>query len=511
MPVKWKSLQNLKLNQPGIIDEIKSYLKTGDVPKRIEGNYMKTWRWKRLYDIFTYNPEDDHVYLVIENEEDLKGYNKEFGLLYDVDLPKNLRLVESEDEKQKIMNSYYPNVIANGFRSSKTFYDKLSEHFIGISRNDVANFVKNQEVKQMTLPTTIRVLQPIVVEKPMIHHEMDLIDMSAFSKMNNGITFVLNVIDVHSKWLWSRPLKNKSAESVAYELQNIYLNEGGPKILSSDRGPEFVNEKMRELCSRFNIEQRLATEYHPEANGQIERLNKTLKESIYSYLAQYNTKNYVSQLQFLVYNYNTSKHSTTKYTPFQLHRHRDVQFKMLHQMAFENIKKTGDKMIQQSLKKQELDEYPIEVGDHVRLSSLASKDVRRKGVLNKRRAIRNWSQTVYEVIETREDNGIEKYKIDIHDYEDRWFFRHELQYVDMEKLEKTKTYKEKQDLNFKQVYDPEKHIKELSSRSEIQEKLNEPQSILEKETEKDEEKEEQLRRGNRKRNKVMNEFFVNDY
>ena len=63
------------------------------------------------------------------------------------------------------------------------------------------------------------------------------------------------MIDVHSKFLWSRPLKNKSAESVAYELQSIYLIEGAPKILQSDNGPEFKNEKMTELCARFAIEQ----------------------------------------------------------------------------------------------------------------------------------------------------------------------------------------------------------------------------------------------------------------
>ena len=45
------------------------------------------------------------------------------------------------------------------------------------------------------------------------------------------------------------------------ELQTIYLIEGGPKILSSDNGPEFINEKMKELCIRFNIEQRKTREF----------------------------------------------------------------------------------------------------------------------------------------------------------------------------------------------------------------------------------------------------------
>ena len=67
----WKSIQNLKWNQDNLINEIKRYLKEGKLPSRIESTYIKTWRWKRLYDNFTYNSDDDHIYLVIENEADL--------------------------------------------------------------------------------------------------------------------------------------------------------------------------------------------------------------------------------------------------------------------------------------------------------------------------------------------------------------------------------------------------------------------------------------------------------
>ena len=79
----------------------------------------------------------------------------------------------------------------------------------------------------------------------------------------------------------------------------------------------------------------------------------------------------------------------------------------------------------------------------------------------------------------------------------------------MEKLQKTRTYKDREDLNFKQVYDPEKHIKELTNKKEIQNILNEDQDILNEEEEKEEKKQEQLRKSDRQRRKTVNEFFVN--
>lgn len=44
--------------------------------------------------------------------------------------------------------------------------------------------------------------------------DVDLMDMSKYSKENDGIAFVLIVIDIFSKFLWMQPLKDKKGESV---------------------------------------------------------------------------------------------------------------------------------------------------------------------------------------------------------------------------------------------------------------------------------------------------------
>ena len=43
MPFEWKSIQNIKWNQDGLIDEIIQYLKDGKLPQRIENKYIKKW------------------------------------------------------------------------------------------------------------------------------------------------------------------------------------------------------------------------------------------------------------------------------------------------------------------------------------------------------------------------------------------------------------------------------------------------------------------------------------
>lgn len=51
--------------------------------------------------------------------------------------------------------------------------------------------------------------------------DADLVDMSSLSKFNNGIKFLLVVIDIFSRYLWVQPLKNKKAKEVIEGLELI--------------------------------------------------------------------------------------------------------------------------------------------------------------------------------------------------------------------------------------------------------------------------------------------------
>ena len=50
----------------------------------------------------------------------------------------------------------------------------------------------------------------------------DLIDMQTFSKDNNGIKYLLTVIDIFSKFVWIVPLKRKTDQEVAHAFSKIF-------------------------------------------------------------------------------------------------------------------------------------------------------------------------------------------------------------------------------------------------------------------------------------------------
>ena len=81
----------------------------------------------------------------------------------------------------------------------------------------------------------------------------DLIDMQAFSKVNDGINYLLTVIDIFSKFVWIVPLKRKTGQEVANAFSRI-LKERRPSKIWVDKGREFYNKDVKKLVELYSAE-----------------------------------------------------------------------------------------------------------------------------------------------------------------------------------------------------------------------------------------------------------------
>ena len=135
----------------------------------------------------------------------------------------------------------------------------------------------------------------------------DLADMTALNKDNEGINFLLLVIDIFSKYGWIVPLKNKKGETVANALKTIF-KERKPEKLWTDKGREFYNKDVKDLVELYSTE-------NEEKSSIVERWIRTIKEKMWKYFTDNNTYNYMDVLPELVEDYNNTVHSSTKLTP----------------------------------------------------------------------------------------------------------------------------------------------------------------------------------------------------
>ena len=114
-------------------------------------------------------------------------------------------------------------------------------------------------------------------------HQADLLYLPHDKVYQNTYKYVLNVIDVASRFKVSRPLKTKKASEVADMFADIY-KKGPlryPKELHVDNGTEFKADVLK-LMKEHDVKViSVTTKYHHNFTAFVERFNKTLGERLF--------------------------------------------------------------------------------------------------------------------------------------------------------------------------------------------------------------------------------------
>ncbi|XP_055947014.1 probable serine/threonine-protein kinase MARK-C [Argiope bruennichi] len=77
------------------------------------------------------------------------------------------------------------------------------------------------------------------------------------------------------------PLRQITAEVVAQAFYECWITRFGvPSLVVTDRGTQFTSELFKKLAIICGVKLRHTTSYHPQSNGKIERLHRTLKAAI---------------------------------------------------------------------------------------------------------------------------------------------------------------------------------------------------------------------------------------
>ena len=67
---------------------------------------------------------------------------------------------------------------------------------------------------------------------------------------------------------------------------NVWKLHSLPRKVISDRGPQFIALFMKELYRLLGIEAASSTAYHPQTDGQTERVNQELEQYIHIFVGE---------------------------------------------------------------------------------------------------------------------------------------------------------------------------------------------------------------------------------
>lgn len=79
------------------------------------------------------------------------------------------------------------------------------------------------------------------------------------------------------------PLRKISAKVVLKELLKFFSVFGLPKIIQTDRGPNFMSRVFTRVLKQLSIQHNVSGAYHPESQGSLERYHQTLKGMLRAY------------------------------------------------------------------------------------------------------------------------------------------------------------------------------------------------------------------------------------
>jgi len=91
----------------------------------------------------------------------------------------------------------------------------------------------------------------------------------------------LVIIDYYTRWLEAFPLETHDAHSVTFKLiTEIISRYGAICIIHTDQETNFESKLIAELCKLYDIKKTRTTPDHPQSDGLVERLNRTLIDTI---------------------------------------------------------------------------------------------------------------------------------------------------------------------------------------------------------------------------------------
>ncbi|KAL2943047.1 Transposon Tf2-9 polyprotein [Bienertia sinuspersici] len=187
-------------------------------------------------------------------------------------------------------------------------------------RDDIEAYVKTclvcqQDKIEQQVPSGL--LQPLPIpERPWESVSMDFI--SALPK-SEGCGSIMVVVDPFSKYRTFIPApKDCTAEQAAkLFFKNVVKYWGLPRSIISDRDPRFTAKFLTELFKLLGSGLHFSTSFHPQTDGQTERVNALLELYLRHFVSA-NQRDWAKLIDVAQFSFNLQRSESTQQSPFEI-------------------------------------------------------------------------------------------------------------------------------------------------------------------------------------------------
>src|SRR6202161_2438301 len=256
-----------------------------------------------------------HDQATAEVKEAMEDYKLEDGIVYRKD---KIYVPANEEVKQRILELYHDSTVAGHPGQAKTLELMSRGYYWPSMKAYVNRYVGACDKCQRNKQRHSRLqgsLKPLPVpEGPWQSMSCDFI---VELPKSNGYDTILVVVDRLTKMAHFIPTTvNVDARQTAQLLMdNVWKLHGTPRDIVSDRGPQFASKVTRSLFNLIGIQSNLSTAYHPQTDGQMERVNGILEQYLRIF-SSHRQDDWAKLLPLAEFAYNNAEHASTGMSPF---------------------------------------------------------------------------------------------------------------------------------------------------------------------------------------------------
>ena len=137
-----------------------------------------------------------------------------------------------------------------------------------------------------------------------------------FPKTSLGNDTILVIVDRLTKMTHFLACKSTdSAEDTAKHFLKVVALHGLPKSTVSDRDSKFTGSFWKSLLLKLQMTPLMSSAFHPQTDGQTERMNRTLEQYLRNYIS-FEQRNWEELLPIAEFAINNYVSASTKFHPF---------------------------------------------------------------------------------------------------------------------------------------------------------------------------------------------------
>ena len=248
----------------------------------------------------------------------------------------------------------------------------------------------------------------------------DLQDVKNISKYNDGVQYILVLQDIFSRYLFTAPLKQKTAAEVIKALRVIFAKGRKPKILRTDKGSEFKNKWVKAFLKKEGVHS-IYTENETKSS-LAERSIQNLENILHRMFQHRQSYKFVDELANITKSINaTPSRPLGSMAPVNVTEETQEEARYKAYVERRKRDKQDKKVSIKGKKKRK--QYKFKVNDKVRISYLKHAFQREYD--------QKWTGEVFIITQRYRRQGVEVYKLK--DYSDEpisgTFYAQELQRV----------------------------------------------------------------------------------